>query len=127
MVFSAIIFGLFALAPVLGYMNWSTVGSNQQTLVFVVLFIWTLRVAAAGFVVSAVMASVAPVPATFLYSIVGLLAGVGLLIVGVLDFLDKAHMLFTMSEILLIVFGGWNLFSSATALRAVMGSGSGEE
>ncbi len=114
MLFSALIFGYF------GYgITWiHQSGITGQTLPYVVLLDWTLKVSSIAFVVAALVTLVSAIAGNFLYSTVSLVGGVLFVVVAIWDFTDTQHQ--AMSPILVLIFGLWNGFGAVSGLRQAL-------
>ena len=113
---------MFLSAALFGYFGFFTGWIHQsaatgQTLVFVVIFEWTLKCASIGFLTSAVLTFVQPVAGNAVYAVTGLLTGASLLVVAVLDLVDTQHAV--MSPFLILIIGAWELFSGVGAVRSL--------
>lgn len=128
MLISAAIFGYFGFGARFVY-----TGSQGQFLLFVALYVWTLRGGAIVFFISGVLGFIAPLAASFIYGAAGVLAAVGLAVAGVLDLQDQQHtvqdpfLTFLFAFIIAIVSGASlrdaiASYRTAAALRASEGS-----
>lgn len=120
MLVSAALFGFFGFV-----VQWSTIGINGQTLPFMVLFIWTMRITALWFLVSALLVFARRREGYLLYAVGGLGSAIALVVIAVMDFMDGAHTIFAYAEFLLPIFALWNGWSSWGSLRELMGKGAG--
>jgi hypothetical protein len=113
MLLSAAIFGYFGFS-----VAWLTTGNNGEFLLYVAILEWTLKVTAIAFLAAALLAFASPLAGNLVYSVVGLLGALALLVVLVLDIADQQHT--AISPILLIIFIGWNGYGSWMGLRAAL-------
>jgi hypothetical protein len=111
MVLSALIFG---------YFGWviKPVATDGQTVLFMWLLSWTLRISAGLFVLSAVITLAAPVFGNLLYALVGVVGAGLFVVVVVMDIADKNYR--TIHPAILLLFAAWNGYGSWLALRAVL-------
>ena len=114
MLLSAAIFAFFGVAT-----SWNYTGVNGQFLLFVALLDWSLKIAAIGFAVSAVLTFLSAFAGNLLYSTVGILSAVMFVIVAVLDLMDSQHT--AMHPVLLLVFAAWNGYGSWSGVRETLG------
>lgn len=120
MLVSAALFGFFGFV-----MQWSTVGVNGQTLAFMVLFIWTMRITAVWFLVSALLVFTRRREGYLLYAVGGLASAIGLVVIAVMDIMDPDHTIFAYAAYLLPIFALWNGWSSWGSLRELLGKSAG--
>jgi len=113
MLLSAAIFGYIGFASA-----FSTTGVNGQYLLFVDVFQWTLKGSAVAFVVCGLLTLAQPLAGNLLYGVFGLLSAAGLALAGLMDFLDKQHMV--MNQVLIWLFVAWNGYGSWSSLRDVL-------
>ena len=114
MLISAAIFGYFGFFTI-----WlTTSGTTGEFLFFVALLEWTLKVSSVGFALSAIVTLANPFVGNLLYSIVGVLGAIALVIVGILDIADAQHT--AMHPAILFLFAAWNGYNSWTGLRALL-------
>jgi hypothetical protein len=114
MLISAAIFGYFGF-----FTGLTAQTAAGNTVFFFALLLWTLRVTAIAFVVSAALTAVQPLAGNLIYSVFGILSAVGLVVVGVMDLADAQHAA-AIPPLLAFLFAAWNGYGSWTGLRAVM-------
>ena len=114
MLLSAAIFGYFGFS-----VTWlSTSASTGQFLFFVALLEWTLKGCAVAFGISAIITLAQPWLGNMIFSGVGLLSAISLVVVMILDILDKQHQ--AISPFLLAIFAIWNGLSSWAGIKAAL-------
>ena len=101
-------FGFFVIQPVSG------------AEFFVLLFAWTVRLTAVCYVVTAGLTAVRPLVGHLLYSLIGLISAVLLIVVSLMDFANTQVQIFSYSEIIVLLFAAWNGFGSWQGLQALM-------
>jgi hypothetical protein len=111
MVLSALIFG---------YFGWQIkpVATDGQSVLFMALLSWTLRISAGLFILSAVVTLAAPVAGNLLYALVGVVGAGLFVVVVVMDIADKNYQ--TIHPAILLLFAIWNGYGSWLALRAIL-------
>lgn len=114
MLLSAAIFGYFGFF--IGLTGQTAAG---QTVFFFSLLVWTLRVSAIGFIVSALLTFVQPIAANLLYAVIGLGAAIGFAVVGIMDLMDAQHGA-AVPPILAFLFAAWNGYGAWSGLRCAM-------
>ena len=114
-VISALIFGFFGFFP-----SWNIHGAQGQVLMFMVIFVWTLRISAGLFVLSALITMARPVMGNLLYALVGVVGAGSFFVVAVMDIADTDHTVMPYAPIILLIFAAWNGFGSWMALRSVL-------
>ena len=113
MFLSAAIFGYFGY-----WLAWDHTGVDGQTLAFVLIEVWTLRLCAAGFALSGLLTYFQPRQGEYLYAAIGILSAVAFVIAGVLELLDEQHA--AIGPFMLFIFAAWNGFGSITSLRSLL-------
>ena len=112
---------MFVSAAIFGYFGywttWLHTGVDGQTLAFVLIEEWTLKICAVGFALAGVIALGKPRAGELIYAIIGLLSAVAFLIAGVLELLDEKHA--AIGPFMLFVFAAWNGFGSISSLRSL--------
>ena len=112
MLLSAAIFAYFGF-----FIGLTSTTAGGQFVFFFAPLMWTVKIAAIAFAVSAVVTFVAPLPGNLLYAVVGLLSSVALVVVGVMDLADKQYVA-AMPPLLACLFAAWNGYGSWTGLKA---------
>jgi hypothetical protein len=113
MFISAAIFGYFGFF--FGLTSTTTAGN---VVFFFGLLLWTLRIAAIGFLLSGLLTFAAPLAGNLLYSVTGLLSAAGLVLVGIMDLAD-AQRAAAISPVLAFLFAAWNGYGAWSGLRSV--------
>lgn len=114
MLLSAAIFAYFGF-----FIGLTSTTAGGQFVFFFALLLWTAKIGAIGFAVSAVMSFVAPLPGNLLYAVAGLLSSVALVVVGVMDLADNRYAA-AMPPVLAFLFAAWNGYGSWLGLKAVL-------
>ncbi len=119
MIFSALLFGYFGF--LLGLKPTSVTG---QFVWMFATFMWTLRLSAIGFALSAAVTMAAPVAGNLVYAAVGILSSAAFVVLSIWDLTDNVYALYGLPMlpgwVLLLLFAAWNGYGSWIGLRAVM-------
>ena len=115
MFISAVLFGFFGFV-----MQLNPIGVNGQHLLYIPIFVWTMRASAIAFALAGLMTFKAPLAGNLIYTVAGLLSAIMFVIVAVMDIQDKQHTIMPYAPFLLFVFAAWNGWGSWQGLRAVM-------
>lgn len=118
MVIAAALFAYFGFG-----MDWThryTAGPDPQLLPMVALLMYTLRISAIAFAISAILAALGALPGLILYAVVGLLGAVAFAAVAAWDLFEPRYFS-GLSPFLLLVFAAWNGYSSWQMLRHTRG------
>ena len=112
MVLSALIFG---------YFGWQVkpVAADGETILFMWLLSWTLRISAGVFILCAVITLAAPVLGNLLYALTGVVGAGLFVVVVVMDIADQNYAA-ALHPAILLLFAIWNGYGSWLALRAVL-------
>ena len=114
MFISAAIFGYFGF-----FMGLTSTTAGGNFIFFFALLVWTLKIGAVGFLLSALLTFGTPLVGNLVYSVIGLLTAAGLIIVGVMDIADSRNAA-ALPPVLAFLFAAWNGWGSWSGLRAVM-------
>jgi hypothetical protein len=113
MFISAALFGYFVF-----FMGLTSTTAAGQVVFFFALLVWTLKVGAIGFLLSALLTFGSPLAGNLLYSVVGLLTAAALIVVGVMDIADTQNAA-ALPPALAFLFAAWNGYGSWYGLKAV--------
>lgn len=113
MFFSAALFGFFGFY----YLNISYYDPSGQFVFFAALIDLTLKISAVAFLLSGVITMFNRMMGNLIYSVIGLIGALAFALGGVLDLLDPNN---TIQPILILLFAGWNGFSSYSSLRELL-------
>jgi hypothetical protein len=116
-------FIMFISAAIFGYFGFfigltSTTSTGNVVFLFGLLM-WTLRIAAIGFLLSGLLTFIAPVGGNLLYAVTGLLTAAGFVLVGILDIADDQHAA-ALPPALAFLFAAWNGYGAWSGLRSVL-------
>ena len=114
MFISAALFGYFGF-----FMGLTSTTAAGQVVFFFALLVWTLKVGAIGFIVSAVLTLVAPLGGNLIYAVIGLLTAVALVVIGIMDIADTQNAA-ALPPLLAFLFAAWNGYGSWFGLKAVL-------
>jgi hypothetical protein len=115
MLLSALIFAFFGFV-----IGWITQDANGRTLLFMVLWVWTLRISAVVFAASAVITFIKPVIGNLLYALTGVVGAGLFVVIAVMDIADTEHTVMAYGPVILVLFAVWNGYGSWSALRGVL-------
>ena len=112
MFLAAALFGYFGF-----FVSWSyrTTGSPPQTLVMVVLLMWSLRGGCIAFAIAGALALAGAPLALLLYSVAGIVTAIAFVAVAIWD-VGSAYFS-GVPPLLLFIFAAWNGYSSVQGLR----------
>ena len=121
MLLSAAVFAYFGFA-----MSWAHqyTGPGSPTpnvlIPMVAVLKWTLRAAAVGFGVAALVAMAQPRIGSLLYSVTGLVTAIAFLVVAIWEWTNPQGYFSGVPAILLLIFAAWNGYGSWAGLREAM-------
>jgi len=114
MFLSAALFGYFGF-----FIGLKATTADGTVVWFFALLLWTLRLAAIGFLLSAVFSLTAPLVGEGLYAVIGLASAAAFVTIGVADVLDTQRMA-ALPPLLAFFFAAWNGLASFSGLRMVV-------
>ncbi len=109
-----------ALSGYFGFLvKYSTTDEQGNLLFFVALLVWTLRIGTILFGTAAILTLAGQRLGLWLYAMTGIAAGLGLLSVGILDWLDTHHQVY--HPFLTILLGILCLYGGIGEMREILG------
>lgn len=114
---SAVLFGFFGFV-----MQFNSTGTNGQTLIYIPMFVWTMRISAMAFGLAGFLTFVLPLMGNLIYSAAGLLGAIMFVVIAVMDLLDQQHTIMAYAPFILVALALFNGWGSVQSIRAIYDS-----
>lgn len=114
MIISAVLFGYFGF-----FAGMTSATAGGQVVLFYAILLWTLRIGAIGFALSAGLSFILPLIGNLVYALFGIGTSIGLVIVAVMDIADTSHIA-AIPPFWAFLFAAWNGYGSWMSLREIV-------